>query len=95
MPQAVWLEPLPDGSTNVWLARNVVKTTPEDETESEGYVADLAFFNTSDQVTEEQISTDFDGWWLYAEEWEADPGKVTLEQRLDNVEAALLAILGI
>lgn len=37
---------------------------------------------------------DFDGWWEYAETWTADQEGPTVEQRIDDLEAAMLSMLG-
>lgn len=94
-PAAVRLEPLPDGSANVWMARNIkeVQVDAENGTETQ-YLADVGFFNAENNVTEAEIAADPDGWWAYAEAWERGTEQPTIEERVADMEAAVLALLG-
>ncbi len=85
-PQIVRLESLPDGSANVWLTRDI----REDDG---GWLYDAGFFNAAD-VTEAEITADLDGWWAYAEAWERSSAQPTIEERVADMEAAVLALLG-
>ena len=96
-PQAVKVEPLHDGTANVWLTQKAKEVTlpgpGEDQPAQTVYEADTAFFVADEAPTPEAITADFEGWWLYAENWTPEENEPTLEQRVQNVEAALLAIM--
>ena len=96
-PPSVRVEHLEKG-TNVWMHKEPIEVrTPaegEGQPDQVAYVADTAFFFTPDHVEAEEIMGDFDGWWEYAETWTADQESPTVEQRIDDLEAALLSMLG-
>ena len=94
-PESVVIEQLPEGGVNVWLNRNVGELIREEaEGKQTTYTAETAFFYAADPLTADDVVADFDGWWEYAEGWTRDQQKPTLEQRMDDVEAALLAVMG-
>lgn len=101
-PPVVRLEPQPDGSVAVWLARNIqekqMPLEPTEETPEPGmqtvYQADAAYFVTADPVTQEEIAANVASWWEYAATWTPDQETPTVEQRLADAEAAICALMG-
>ena len=95
-PESVVIEQLPEGGVNVWLNRNVGELIRE---EAEGkqtiYTAETAFFYAADPLTADDVAADFDGWWEYAAAYSQGDAAPTVEQRLESVEAALLALMGL
>ena len=100
-PPTVWLEPLADGTTNVWMTRNTTQRDQPLEGNLDGgaticttYESDTAFFNTPNAVTQEEIAQNADSWWTFAESWQRQPVP-TIEQRLTDAEAAIVALMGV
>lgn len=95
-PDSVRVEHLKNG-TNVWLHRDPVEVRiegmEEGQPEQVKYVADTAFFFTEDRPEKEDIAADFDGWWAHAETWEANQGGRTVEERVNDMEAAFTALM--
>lgn len=93
-PEAVVIEHLPGGTRRVVLSRNFVEHQDEDGTSWQG---EQAFFALEPDRAEtaEDIAAGFDGWWEYAASYSQDSAAPTLEQRLESVEAALLAMMGL
>ncbi len=95
-PDGVRVEHLENG-TNVWLHRDPVEVRTEGMEEGQPeqvkYVADTAFFFTQDRLEKEEIAADFDGWWAHAEAWTADQEGRTVEQRVNDMEAAFAALM--
>lgn len=94
-PESVVIEQLPEGGVNVWLNRNIEAVEREETSGTQTvYTAETGFFQYSDQLAVEDIADATDDWWEYAAEWTRDQQQPTLEQRMDDVEAALLAVMG-
>lgn len=93
-PEAVVIEKLPGGTRRVVLSRNFVEHQDEDGT---SWVGEQAVFTLEyDRAeTAEDIATSFDGWWEYAASYSQGNDSPTVEQRLESVEAALLAMMGL
>lgn len=96
-PPAVRVEHL-DKGTNVWMHQKPVEVrTPaegEGQPEQVAYEADAAFFFTPDRIEAEDVAEDFNGWWEYAATWTPDQENPTVEQRIDDLEAAMLSMMG-
>lgn len=90
-PASVTREALPEGGVLVRLADNISAITDEDGAEAWAY--DEAVFRLPEgrDDTTAQIQADFAAWWAYASEEDRTP---TLEQRVADIEDALLALLG-
>ena len=89
-PSKVLLERLPDGSANIRLADNITTVTDEEGTRFQ--YDEVAFHLDVDRTeTEQDIERDFDDWWEYGTQPEEEPP--TLEQRVSDLEDAVLALL--
>lgn len=93
-PEAVVIEKLPGGTRRVVLSRNFTAHQDEDGTSWQGEQAIFAL-EPDRTETKEEIAASFDGWWEYAASYIQDNTAPTVEQRLESVEAALLAMMGL
>lgn len=93
-PEAVVIEKLPDSTKRVILSRNFAEHHDEDGTSWSGEQA-IFVLEPDRTETAEEIAAGFDGWWEYAASYIQDSAAPTLEQRLESVEAALLAMMGL
>ena len=93
-PEYVVVEQLPDGAQRVVLSKNASAVENDD---GESWVFDQADFCLEPDRTEtaEEIAAAFDEWWEYASAYSQDDAAPTVEQRLESVEAALLAMMGL
>lgn len=93
-PEAVLIEKLPGGTRRVVLSRNFAECQDEDGTSWRGEQA--VFVLEPDRAeTADDITAAFDGWWEYAAVYSQDNTTPTVEQRLESVENALLAMMGL
>lgn len=89
-PAKVVIEHLPNGVRNVRLSGEV------DEVETEeggtGYVYDEVVFELPEDRddTVESITQNFDAWWEFGQQ---ESEEITLEQRVSDLEEALMALL--
>ena len=92
-PEYVVVEQLPDGTKRVVLSKNASAAENED---GKSWVFDQADFCLEPDREEpaEDIAAAFDDWWEYAAAYSQDDAAPTVEQRLESVEAALLAMMG-
>lgn len=88
-PKKVTVEVLPEGKTLVRLTDNI-KKNKDPETEQTTYRYDeVVFYLPEDrEETEESITEDFDGWWLFGQTDEEE--EVTLEDRIAALEEMYL-----
>lgn len=93
-PEAVLIEKLPGGTRRVVLSRNFAAHQDDDGT---GWRGEQAVFVLEPDRMEsaEDIAAGFDGWWEYAAAYSQDSATPTVEQRLESVENALLAMMGL
>lgn len=93
-PEPVVIENLPGGNRRVILSRNFEEKRDEDGVD---WVGEQAVFVLEPDRAEtvEDIAASFDGWWEYAAAYSQDNTAPTVEQRLESVEAALLAMMGL
>ena len=93
-PETVQIETLPDGKRRVILSRNFEEKRDEDGT---SWVGDQAVFTLEFDRTEskEEIEAGFDDWWKYAECCDIGSQVPTVEERLESVENAILAMMGL
>ena len=80
-----------DGHADVWLRKNITKYSHDEleDTKSSGYFADEVYINTRlsyDQV-DEQFDDLFENGSIVYED-------VTIEERVDAIEEAILELLG-
>ena len=94
MPEKVQIETLPDGKRRVILSRNFEEKRDEDGT---SWVGEQAVFTLEYDRAEsrEEIEACFDDWWQYAECCDIGSREPTVEERLESVENALLAMMGL
>lgn len=95
-PPAVEVESLPDGSRRVILSRDFGEVTgPEGEgTSWQGQQVDFILPEGREETVTDIIG-EFDLWWDYGAEWTPADTALTLEQRVSDVEDALLALMGL
>lgn len=93
-PEAVAIEHLPGGTRRVVLSRNFEVKRDEDGT---SWVGEQAVFTLEFDRTEskEEIESGFDDWWQYAEFCHIGSQEPTVEERLESVENAILAMIGL
>lgn len=93
-PETVQIETLPDGKRRVILSRNFEEKRDEDGT---SWVGEQAVFvlEPDRAETADDITAAFDGWWEYAAAYSQDNTTPTVEQRLESVENAMLAMMGL
>lgn len=93
-PEAVVIEILPGGTRRVILSRNFAAHQDKDGTSWRGEQA--VFILEPDRAeTADDITAGFDGWWEYAAAYSRDSATPTVEQRLESLENALLAMMGL
>lgn len=92
-PETVQIETLPDGKRRVILSRNFEEKRDEDGASWVGDQADFCL-EPDREETAEDIAAAFDDWWEYAAAYSQDDAAPTVEQRLESVEDALLAMMG-
>ena len=95
-PKPVVCMPLPDGQTDIWMAKNIQEAAkPEgDEAGCEGggaWSADEVYMRYNGPVDGAAIEADFDGWCAKGEAQaaEKEAPKPTQEERLATLESAV------
>jgi len=88
-PAKVVIEMLPDGTKTVRLADNIETVESEEETaiQYDEVVFDLPE-DRDDSV--ESITANFEAWWDFGQQ---ETEEITLEQRVSDLEEALLSLL--
>lgn len=73
-PPTVWLEPLADGTTNVWMTRNTTQReinrwrgTWTEAPRSAPRMNRIRRFNTPNASGNQEIAQNADSWWTFAE----------------------------
>lgn len=96
MPEAVVVETLPEGGRRIVMSRDFVEVPMEGEDAGAAWMGRQVCFVLDDgrEDTVEDISAAFDDWWAYGEDWKPENGKPTMEQRMADAEAAILALMG-
>ena len=87
-PAAVTLEPLPDGTTWLYLRKNAkqVEANTGDETPD----AKLWQCETADT-----INAKFDDWWTYAAAWAEDEPLPTVQEQINAIYDTLAVMMGV
>ena len=93
-PEYVVVEQLPDGTRRVVLSKDAAAVENED---GKSWVFDQADFCLEpDRVeTKESIQEHFDSWWEHAVGYNQEMPTLTVDQRLENIENVLLAMMGL
>lgn len=86
-PENITIEP----GNRIILRRNMAQEETEDGTV---YTADEVVFTLSYPVTEDELNTNFSGWWAFGTENDSDTEEPTAEERLSAVEEMLAALIG-
>lgn len=84
----VEIESLPDGGQFVRLRKNSVTIVDSEGTQ---YCCDEVSFMPDRELTEETANTD--DWWEYGKTWTPDAQTPSVEDRLSNLEDAMMALL--
>lgn len=93
-PEAVVIEELPGGTRRVILSRNFAEKPGEDGTSWVGEQAVFTLeYDRADSAAE--IEELFDDWWQYASCCDIGSKEPTVEERLESVENAILAMIGL
>lgn len=94
MPEKVVVEELPGGGRRLVLSKDFAAFENE---EGGGYTGNQAdcLLPTGREETAAEIAADFDTWWEYAQSYDPAGATPTLEERVADVEAAVLALLGL
>lgn len=89
-PEKVIIETLPDGKKTVRLAG--VAEAVETEEGGVSYVYDEVVFDLPEDRNEtvQRITANFDAWWEFGQQ---ESEEITLEQRVSDLEEALMALL--
>ncbi len=78
----------------VWLRKNIAEYVRSDgEHETTEFTADEVYFETS--ASKDEIEADFDGWFDFGKSWVDGSDEQSTEERLTNLENAVLALMGI
>ena len=95
-PVAIEYINLPDGKNDIWLRKNIVKTT-RTATASEGNEDKLTVFTAEEAymrgtVEKDEIEANFDKWFEVAKEWQIQQNndKINTEKRIEAVEQILM-----
>lgn len=93
-PEYVVVEQLPDGARRVVLSKDATAVENED---GQSWVFDQADFclEPDRKETKASIQERFDSWWEHAVGYRQGSSALTVEQRLENVENALLDMMGL
>lgn len=93
-PEYVLVEKLPDGTKRVILSKNA---SAVENKGGKSWVFDQADFCLEPDREETKVSIQerFDSWWEHAVGYNQDIPALTVEQRLENMENALLAMMGL
>lgn len=91
-PETMVFEP---GTKNrVWLRKNIAEEARNDgEHETAEFTADEVYFETS--ASKNEIEADFDSWYDFGEGWVDGSDEQSTEERLTNLENAVLALMGV
>ncbi len=93
-PDGMYFEEHNGEMNRVWLRKNIAEETRSDgEHEYTVYWADEVYFETS--ASKDEIETDLDSWFAFGESWTAGGDEQSTEERLTNLENAVLALMGV
>lgn len=92
-PEKMHFEQHGDEMNRVWLRKNIVEEVRGDgEHEYTAFSADEVYFETS--AGKDEIEADFDSWFAFGEGWTTGGDEQSTEERLTNLENAVLALMG-
>ena len=96
VPEAVVVEALPEGGRRIVMSRDFEEVPVDGEDAGTTWMGQQVCFVLDDgrEDTVESISAAFEEWWAYGEDWKPETGKPTMEQRMADAEAAILALMG-
>lgn len=100
-PAAVTLEPLPDGTTWLYLRKNAkqVEADTGDETpdaklwQCETAIGKLGADRSGE--TTDTINAKFDDWWTYAAAWAEDEPLPTVQEQINAIYDMLAVMMGV
>lgn len=100
-PAAVTLEPLPDGTTLLYLRKNAkqVEADTGDETpdaklwQCETAIGKLGADRSGE--TTDTINAKFDDWWTYAAAWAEDEPLPTVQEQINAIYDTLAVMMGV
>ena len=99
-PARVEIDSLPEGGQYVRLHDNAhqvdVPSPDPDAPPSKAWECDEAAFTVpADRaLTVEGVTADFSAWWSFGAAYDPDADSPTVDERLANLEAAMLALVG-
>ena len=93
VPDAVVVEELPDGGRRLVMSRDFAPFESEDGTGYVGKQADC-LLPAGRQETIAEITAESDAWWEYAVSYDPARADPSLEERVADIEEAVLALLG-
>ena len=76
----------------IWLRRNIKEVEAEDGPQFE---CEEAFFKTGSSISEGDILSDFDTYFEFASTYIDNTKPVSLEERISDLEDAVLAMMGV
>ena len=95
-PVAIEYIKLPDGQNDIWLRKNIVKTT-RISTTNEGNEDKITIFTAEEAymrgtVDKDEIEANFDKWFEVAKEWQVQQknDKINTEKRVEMLEQILM-----
>lgn len=93
MPEPVVVEELPDGGRRLVMSKDFAPFESEDGT---GYVGSQAdcLLPAGREETVKEITAESDAWWEYAAGYDPTKADPSLEERVADIEEAVLALLG-
>ena len=100
-PKRIRIDKLPEGGQYITLhdhEKQVDMPTAEGELPQKMWECDEVTFKLpSERVqTKENIESEFDSWWIYGTTWTSEMmTPPSLEQRISDIESALLALMGV
>lgn len=94
LPDKILFEADQNGN-RVWMRKNIITEQREmDSNKYTAYTADEVYFETA--TDRDTIESDFDSWFEFGESWTAESvGEQSIEERVTNLENALLEMLGV
>ena len=90
VPERVLVEPLPNGMYRVVMHGDVLEESSE---EGASYVTDEVVFTLSYPISDEEVEASFSEWWDFGTENDSDREELSMEERLNSLEAGFTALL--
>lgn len=95
-PVAIEYINLPDGKNDIWLRKNITKTTrtnvviENSKDETTVFTAEEAYMRGT--VEKDEIEANFDKWFEIAKEWQLQQNndKINTEKRIEAIEQILM-----